>query len=95
MRLLLVNRDGRLEVQLYFPMGGASPTGIYVDPGEVVLVDVKPGEIEELQRERVRLASDLASEVKRLREALEHARTIDSAQERSDYIDRMLRGDVQ
>lgn len=51
MRVLLINRDGRLEVQLFYPMGGAMPTGIYVEPGEVVLVDVTAGKVEELARE--------------------------------------------
>lgn len=53
MRLLLINRDGRLEVQTYFPMGGNMPTGIYVEPGEVVMLEVKPGEVKEEARERM------------------------------------------
>lgn len=54
MRILLVNRGGNVEVQLFYPMGGAMPTGIYVEPGEVVLLDVNPGEVKELQREDIR-----------------------------------------
>lgn len=51
MKVLLINREGRLEVQTFFPMGGAMPTGIYVAPGEVIMLEVKPGAVEELARE--------------------------------------------
>jgi hypothetical protein len=50
MRVLLINRGKYLDVQTFFPMGGAFPTGIQVPIGEAVLVEVKPGEVKELER---------------------------------------------
>jgi hypothetical protein len=38
MRLLLVNENGILTVQLFYPVGGAVPTGIHVD------VNPRPGQ---------------------------------------------------
>ena len=51
MRILLENQDGVVRVHKFFPMGGLVPTGIEVEPGELVLLSVQAGEVSELQRE--------------------------------------------
>lgn len=51
MRLILDNREGTVHVHKFFPQGGAIPAFIQVEPGELVLIDVTPGEVTELQRE--------------------------------------------
>lgn len=54
MRILLVNRDGATEVHLYYPQGGAFPSGIEkIEANTAVLLDVRPGEVNELQREDI------------------------------------------
>ena len=52
MRVLLDNRDGVVHVSEFYPHGGPIYKGLKVEPGEVVLLDVRPGEVSELQRER-------------------------------------------
>lgn len=58
MRIIVYNNPETREVsvQLYYPMFGAMPSGIEkLKPGEAVLLDVKAGAVEELQRETVAL----------------------------------------
>lgn len=53
MRITLQNEDGIVTVHKFFPFGGLTPTGIKVSPGEVILIDVKPGEVIELARQPI------------------------------------------
>lgn len=56
MRAILYNNPetNEVSVQLFFPMGGACPSGVpNIKPGEAVLLDFLPGKVEELQREQV------------------------------------------
>jgi hypothetical protein len=57
MRIVVYNNaeTNEVSIQLFFPQGGALPSGVEkVKPGEAVLLDVKAGAVEELQREEVK-----------------------------------------
>lgn len=57
MRIIVYNNaeTNEVSIQLFYPIGGVFPSGVEkIKPGEAVMLDVKPGAVEELQREETK-----------------------------------------